>query len=125
MASIEKVSGETLRDWLQGPNPPALVDVGGWSSDGHIKGSIDLPFSKFLVYLPWLREQIHDKKRVVFYCGYGCGYGGEGASCARYFARYVGDDEHDIFVLDEDRWDCKRTLGSEFWTDDRYPTLFE
>lgn len=121
MASIEKVSGETLRDWLQGPNPPALVDVDDSSIIGHIKGSIHLPVSKFLAYLPWLREQIHDKKRVVFYCG----YGGEGASCARYFARHVGDDEHDIFVLDGDRWDRKRTLGSEFWTDDSYPTLFE
>lgn len=122
MTLVETVSPATLRCWLQGPNPPVVVDVRDDDRiGGHVKGSIHAPSTKFLVYLPRLREQTHDKRRVVFYCQFSQQ---RGPSCARYFARDNADDEHNVFVLDGGFNNWAMNFGSDALTEGFAPDLY-
>ena len=81
---VERISPQTLREWLDSPQPPTVVDVrdDGYIG-GHIKGCMHVPSAVFAAKVDDLRRQLDGKDRIVFHCQYSQQ---RGPSCARYFA---------------------------------------
>lgn len=95
---MERISPQTLKEWILSDNPPAVVDVRDDDYfGGHIQNARNYPSSGFVETMDRLQSDVRGFDRVVFYCQLSQV---RGPSCAKkYTLQTANECSQKVYVL--------------------------
>ena len=122
MTTPRVISASTLRGWMDTrPDSIAIVDVRDDDRiGGHIRGSINVPASKFYGAVAKLQTALNGRTKVIFHCQLSQQ---RGPSCANVYTRQLaakGIRNQEVFVLQGGFNEWARAYGR----DQRYTEKF-